>query len=172
MIKVIKYTKIDNSESTMQSIYTSQAHREFNEKVFPWLTSGYVADDISADYIREVKISNRENRISKHTPRLIAEIAQMNEDAFAAETLTVEQYPALKAKLAPIKEHLSDSAFEFAVAALTSLDLPEYAPEVKAAFIAKIQSVLDKEIADLNPEDNFPQVGEESEEGEDEEENP
>ena len=173
MIKVIKYTNNEDQTKTETSSFTSQAHREYHEGKYPYYTENCTAEDVTAQAVYDIKVQQRVARLTAHNPKLIAEIGVINEMAMDAESLTEEQYTSFKSKIAVVKDHLTDAAYDKAISALSAADLTEIPSEVKAAFIAKIQAVVDAQTAELNPPDShLPPVVEEPEQEPEPEEEP
>lgn len=153
MLLFINY-KNELNEVIHAGKYTSQTHREYHEGKNSQLLE-FTPEDVSAAEIRKLKIGHRVSRLQVFNPYLIAEIGVINEEAMDAETMTEEQYTSFKSKIAVVKDHLTDAAYDKAIASLGAADLTEIAPEVKAAFIAKMQAIVDSQTAELNPPDSF-----------------
>ena len=152
MILAIKYTNKTNPQDIQSSTYTSLAHKEYHEGQHPYLVSQYDQENVTQAEVQKIIIKQGLSNMA-YGAELIAELRAYNLSAFLTGALTSQQFFTLKQKLAVVKDHIEDGSIDFAMQALQAADITEMPDELKAEFVAKMQTKIDTNNLELNPVD-------------------
>lgn len=105
----------------------------------------FTQEDITAQIETEKKIQKNLARMD-FGKRIMAELAQRNQDRLLAGETTINDILSAEAKLAVIQRYLLNGSLGIAFQGLQTADIPELPAPEKAYFLTKIQDYLASEV--------------------------